>query len=81
MMDKYGVNEEVVKTNLDRLIVDGRVTSAREDGVTTTYNTTQGKLRKARPDTAPPLDDTMRQISIILQKCIREINQVSEHNY
>ena len=68
---------EALQEHLEALVMSKKLKSVEKDGKR--YYSLAGtpKPRRSRPDAAPPLDDTMKEMSHIIGKCVKQINQVS----
>lgn len=76
MSEQYGINPEETKAELTKLISSGRLVFMETSSGNITYNTISLKQRKSRPEAAPPLNDAMKEISHLISKCVKHINQV-----
>lgn len=75
--EQHGVDPDDTKAELTKLISAGRLVFMESNDGDITYSTVSQKHKKSRPEAAPPLNDTMKEISHLISKCVKQINLVN----
>lgn len=77
----HAMNNVQTLVQLENLVSSNKVKSMERDGMkyfslAASATAAPSKPKKSRPDAAPPLDDGMKEMSHIIGKCVKQINQV-----